>query len=195
MSDPIFIGLDGEMTGTLTNVHQLIQLGLAIPGDMKRGQPQMSKSWDIGWDHPLLDPQAMAVNGFTIDRIEAAPRAEAVDAQILQWLDDRGVTERTSCIPVGWNVASFDMPFVRKTLPLTAELFSRRAVDLNALCFSLHRWPDGQTWKAWKRWSKQHAEERLKEQGIAPQWHDAGYDALASLYEWEFLKRREPRLV
>ena len=189
----MFVALDGEMSGT-TPRHQLIQIGVAVT-------PQQVFVSDIGCGCPLLDPDAMAVNGFTKERVLSGPRAqsrdpdgEGVDDQLYRWLVNLGAEERR-CIPVGWNVGSFDMPFVRRTLPRTATLFGYRAVDLNSACFTLagcfgqvlRKQEPG--WAGWKRMSKRYAERRLAEMGYTATWHDAGYDAQAALLSWEFLKK------
>jgi len=189
----IFFGLDGEMSApNLSDGGRLIQIGVAA------GEPE-------GRDHSLfaslINPgpgytwsmRAEGIHGFRKDEVEAAPVAPEVDNALFSWLLDRGAEEgkRGNIIPIGFNVGAFDMPHVAEVLPLTYSLFSRRTVDLNALCFTL----DGSeynnnpvSWSGWKRLAKNFAERTIHEQGFPGAEHDAGYDALIHLYGWRFLR-------
>lgn len=172
-----FIGVDGEMTGTDgPAVHQLIQIGVATAPD------QVFVS-DIGYEEWSENPESMAVHGLSAERIRAAPRADVVDAELCGWLGDKVVGSGRGLIAVGWNVAAFDLPYVRQYLPRFTSHLSGRSVDLNAVCFTFAG-TAGSRWKSLKRRSKRFAEEQL---GRA-EWHDAGYDAAAALLCWEYFK-------
>ncbi len=143
------------MTGTDGSaVHQLIQIGVATAPD------EVFVS-DIGYEDWNENPESMAVHGLSADRIRAAPRADAVDA----------------------DIAAFDLPYVRSYLPRFTSHLGRRSVDLNAVCFTFAR-TAGSRWKSLKKRSKRFAEEQLD----SAQWHDAGYDAVAALLCWEYFK-------
>lgn len=192
----LFGGLDGEMTGSDIGRWgtRLIQIGAAL-------EDGGTYTADIGWrdGEYTWSEQALQVNGFTHARIQAGRSPAEVDEELAAWLIARGVGPR-SLVPVGFNVGTFDMPFVRATLPDTARLFSYRACDLNTLCFGLHRatiptratrtkpGATPPTWKGWKRMAKRAAEESLTARGIMPAWHDAGYDALAALEAYHYLQ-------
>ena len=90
---------------------------------------------------------------------------------------------------VGWNVGSFDVPFVRKHLPGVASVLSYQSADLNAACFIISE-AQGISYKGLKARAKEYAAEMALKDGLDEAWHDAGYDALASLYAWEYLKMR-----
>lgn len=172
-----FIGVDGEMTGTDGSaVHQLIQIGVATAPD------EVFVS-DIGYDEWRQNEDSMRIHGFSPDRIRAAPRPEAVDTAVTQWLSDKVVGAEKGLIAVGWNVCGFDLPYVRNYLPRLGGFISRRSVDLNGVCFTFAGGA-GSRWKTLKKRSKVYAEERL---GRA-EWHDAGYDAAAALLAWEYFK-------
>jgi hypothetical protein len=101
---------------------------------------------------------------------------------------------RTRLVTVGFNVAAFDHPFFRHALPHTTSLISRRAVDLNALCFALDGWDPNpnittpRTWTGWKRSAKRYANARLTTEGHPGADHDAGWDAAQALYALEYLR-------
>jgi len=106
-----------------------------------------------------------------------------VDEALLTWLVGEGIADKKA-VPVGWNVGSFDMPYVRETLPLSARKFGYRALDLNAVCFTIGEIM-GRSWTSVKGYAKKEAARRI---GGPERWHDAGYDALASIRAWDVLR-------
>src|SRR5271155_3016324 len=132
MTDPlVFMGLDIESTGSeRPPTRQLIQIGVA-------SQTGFVFTSDVGHPHGEFefDPEARKVNGFTDERVEAGPRPLVVDERLTEWLRARDVKAKRG-IAIGWNVGSFDMPFVRHYLPRSSKLFSYRTIDLNAVCMT-----------------------------------------------------------
>jgi len=179
----IFFAVDGEMTGSKSpEEYQLIQIGVA--GERAYDMDDVFVS-DIGYDDGKFKftEEALKVNKFTPERITAGPKPWIVDADLVGWLlDNHGIENK--CIAVGWNVGSFDMPFVRKYLPESAKMFSYRSLDLNSVCFTLAD-VTGFSWSTIKHHAKIFAENTIPG---TPDWHNAGYDALASLRAWEYLK-------
>lgn len=188
VSDPIFVGLDGEMTHTEVNEGgRLCQIGIAFT------ERKMFVS-DIGWGPSdyVANEQSLAVNKFTRSRIEKGPLAEDVDSWLCAYLEGQGGNpEKKILIAIGWNVGAFDMPFVKNALPNSFQFFSRRTEDLTAICFRYHRkiyWEGSYpTWHGWKRMAKDYATTELLKRGIPENEHDAGYDALHGIFCWEFL--------
>jgi len=184
-----YLGLDGEMSGT-TSSHQLIQIGLAIGARDTLGL-------DVGWlaGTYRVDPESLQVNGFDHARIQQGQPPEVVDVACVAWLDLRfpGMHAK-QLIPVGWNVAGFDMPFVRRDLPKLGARLSYRSVDLNAVCFALDgkvaAGTDGQvrprSWEWWKKDVKRLALEAMGA-GVAKP-HDAEWDAVVSLQAFRVLQ-------
>jgi len=199
MRGEVFLGLDGEMTGNKSPAnYQLIQIGVFLPRNLYSGsspdlRTQLFVS-DVGYETWNEMEEAMEVNGFTADRIRAGKRPEDVDQDLVVWLEDWGI-ERKKAVPIGWNVGSFDMPYVRYYLPESSKYFSYRTVDLNSVCFTLAR-ASHFSWTALKSASKRHAEDVMgkgtmpRRTGIVGEsvsWHDAGYDAEASYVAWDYL--------
>lgn len=176
-----FVGIDCEMTGLGgPRVHQLVQVGVAI-------SIQEVFSSDLGYGDWNEDPNAMRANGFTSERIRAAPRSAEVDREVVSWLGLRASSDPEGLIAVGWDVAAVDLPYISHYLPGLAGLLSRQSVDLNAVCFTIAG--DASTgWKSLRRKAERHAEEEL---GRAD-WHDAGFDAAAALSSWHYLKTLIP---
>lgn len=197
-----FFGLDGEMTGNdLAGGDRLIQIGVATHTDNDGNvvaTPELfcamlnpgPHTWSI---------RAQAVHGFTPEQVAAASPAADVDAELEAWLLAHGLTagQREGYV-IGFNVGSFDLPFLQVSLPRTFALLSYRSVDLNALCLTLDGIPiDGPgtaptSWSGWKRLAKTYAERVIAAHGTAygagNVEHDAGYDALMAVHAWRYLR-------
>ena len=189
-----FFGLDGEMTSAdLSEGGHLCQIGLAARVNGNELDVYSSVIGPRSEDGAEVqrDPKAMAVHGIPWSAIVSASPPWVVDAYTLGWLRGHGAEadNRGRTVVVGWGVGTFDMPFVRATLPRTAALISRRYVDLNAVCFALgglHA--GGPKMNGWKRMSKRYAEESLQKKRVTGGWHDAGYDAAAALESFDYLR-------
>lgn len=175
---PVFVGLDCEMTGTNIDLHELCQVGAAST----EGEVFTS---DIRCRLDRVNPDSMAVHGIDPGWLrEGAPAKHLVDEQLAYWLVQT-LNTRRKVIPVGWGVSYFDMPWVRKYLPRSAEYFSRRSVELGTVCYTIGA-TFGMSPDTLKRKAKRYAENKNTD---IHTWHNAGYDALASLLAWEYLMK------
>jgi len=187
----LLLGIDGEMSDSdLSSGAVLLQIGLC---DQYGNTFESLIGHSEGW---YKSEEASAVHCIPDEDILLAQRAGAVDERLRAWLDERledaiarGVhTGLRPFIPLGWNVGGFDMPFVRKFLPLSCELISRRSLDLNALCHSFEQsWVTYQgerkSFNQWKQLAHDYAEKILGDTN----WHDALYDAQAGMEAHNFL--------
>lgn len=174
-----YVGLDGEMSGTeLNEGARLIQIGLALENGLS--YVSYINPGEMSWSY-----EAEEVHGISQDRIPSFENAADVDASATAFLIEAGADpkQRIKTIPVGWNVGSFDMPFLKQTLPNTYKMFSRRTVDLNAICFALDG-ANGYSASYYKDRSKRYAIEKIGYEDA----HDAGWDAKMSLYCFEYLR-------
>ena len=64
-------------------------------------------------------------------------KASEVDEEISEWIRERGTQYVVTRKPMGLNVGTFDLPFLRERLPLVAESLSYQCVDLNALYIAI----------------------------------------------------------
>lgn len=186
----LYLGIDGEMTSAeLSQGGKLCQIGVAT----KEGT-LFSKV--IGWDKGTYqaEPTAMAVHGISESIIESATRGPVVDDELYSWLVAQGAdpSVRGRVIPIGFNVAAFDVPFIREALPRSNSLLSRRTIDLNAVVMTMANAGilyngSAPGWSGWKRLAKRAAVDKLKTMGYEENQHDAGYDALMAIFAWEWL--------
>lgn len=179
MSDKfITLGLDLETSGSTHDRHVPIQIGIYVDAHLIS---EYIGGWD--WNEWEWDEEAEEVHGIPKETLQSHPPVNIVDGGVAARLWHLVKEQRMNRIPVGWNVAGFDMPFVRRWMPLTASLLSYRSLDLNAICFYLDGL-GGKTWKDHKRAAKQYANAFID----ASQRHDAGEDAKAAIYELHYLR-------
>ena len=180
-----FVGLDGEMSGSeIDKGAALIQIGFALWNKENVEMIHMNMNpGEMTWSE-----EAEKVHNIPISSVKKSSAVEQVDKNAYEWLFKRGLRPeyRTTQIAVGFNVGSFDMPFLRKYMPLTASLFSRRTVDLNALCFALDG-KHGLNSLEYKKQAKSYAIKQIGPIGLAE--HNAGYDSLIHLYGYRYLSK------
>jgi hypothetical protein len=180
----LYLGLDGEMSSSeLKDGGRLIQIGIAT-------EDGVSLSYLMNPGECQWSEVAFGVHGITLESLQSAPLPDEVDEQLYEQLILLGANprNRSKTVPVGWNVGAFDMPFVQNSLPKSFSLFSRRTVDLNALCFALdHKEENGMPVNAetWKKHSKAYAIAKIGSENQ----HDAGWDSLMHIYCFEYLKK------
>jgi DNA polymerase III epsilon subunit-like protein len=180
-----FLGCDIETTGSdFTDRIKTINIGVydLLTGDLFRS--------DIGWPEGSFDmvSEASAVHGITKERILSAPSALSVEMDLDRWLDAHGVGLKRG-IAIGFNVGVFDMPFIRRDLPVAAARFSYRCIDLNAVCFALAESLDV-SWMSVKEKAKKAARNQMVFTGspvsqLKP--HDGGWDAMEAALAYKFL--------
>lgn len=164
----IYMGLDIETTGTSPQ-SELIQIGLYIDDDTKYVS-DVGHRGNFHWE-----PKAFEVNSFTFERIWDGPPAFEVDSALETFLLELCKEYSVSTwqfIPVGFNVGSFDIAFVRKTFPLFFTLLGYRTIDLNALL--LASYADEVSYKQRKEDIKATVIPEIQSSG---KLHDALYDA------------------
>ncbi len=135
MRDFDIISLDLETSGTKTGEdHTILSLGAVRVSDL---EPFYA---DVRHKSLVVCPEAMRINGIDITKVDDTRRMtmHRVDEAFREWLkSDPFYKEgnRYTLIPMGMNVGTFDMDFVRKYLPKSADLFGYRSMDLNSMIF------------------------------------------------------------
>ena len=187
------VGLDIETTGSQLDSSRTLQVAIALGSkvycrDVGNYHPKFLWPHDDGgpdWTRSYwrVDPDALKVNHWTKERYEAAQDHSEVDLILSDRLQhDEGFSPK-SLIAVGWNVAGFDMPFVRRDLPRIASFFHYRTIDLNACVFMLTG--GGRPYDELKARLKELAATALGRSD----WHDAGFDAAAALTVFKILRK------
>ena len=185
----MFIAIDGETTGKdITKGSALIQIGAAVYRDGQLHSTHLTfnpKDPDMVWSK-----EAEEVHKISLEQIKNAELdASQVDDFLYDWLIKNEVNPEKSYnnVAVGWNVASFDMPYIKKYLPKTFKLFSYNTVDLNAVCVALSGKKRLST-KEWKSAAKTYARTICPErEGYGE--HNAERDSVMSLGCFNFLRK------
>lgn len=180
-----FAGIDGEMTGSNCEKHSLIQIGIAFSNDI-------TFSSYIGWSNFEYNPESLEVIGIDPEDIKTFPIAAEVDDNICKWLDGMGIEEHT-IIPVGWEVAAFDRPFIKKALPRFYKYLHHHSVELNSIMYTfgdvmpyLGERPNSHIWKKMAKFAGTF---NIKvNEGRWPKVHNAEDDALMSWHSWNWAR-------
>lgn len=188
-----YIGLDLECTGSNFNLHSICQLGLATR--LPNGEVKMFSS-DVGRPagRYLWEDAALKVNGFTHERIQAGPSWDDVNPKALDFLAQYAPTTPQRLRTVGWNVAAFDLKFVENESPALMSRLHYRHVELNSIndtvAVILQRDAD-KVKKQAKMWAGEQVLKLFPQFGQDGQisWHDAGFDAAAALFAWQWYIR------
>lgn len=184
-----YVGLDIEASGSdLTAGHRIIQLGIAVWNEDMNLPSVFGEKVAIPDDAPWSFI-AQKVHGIPREELKGAMTAEEVARKALFFLEHeltggKHPLEPRSLIAVGWNVAGFDMAFLRAQMPTLAAVFSHRTVDLNAPLFVLAR-ASGRGFKHMKKLAKEYAAAQIGWDEAL--WHSADYDALAHLWAERFI--------
>jgi hypothetical protein len=180
----LFVGLDGEMSAPdMDQGGQLIQFGLAVKsaGAIQSISFLIKPTEEMYWDEKaakvhLIPYEVVHMYGTT---------PEIADDALYRWLVSHGANpkNRAKTVPVGFNITGFDLPFVKKTLPKTFSLLSRRTGELNGMLWLLNG-KDGHNFESWKKKAMTYAEDNLED--YVP--HDAEWDAKRHLLCYEYLQ-------
>lgn len=134
MRDFDIISLDLETSGLDVHENTILSVGCVRLSDLT------SFYADVRHKSLNVSPEAMRVNKIDITTVDDAKRKalSQVDLVLRDWLrSDPFYKEGKTytLIPMGMNVGTFDMTFVRKYFPKSAALFGYRSIDLNTLAF------------------------------------------------------------
>lgn len=175
----ILAGLDIETTGLDPyKHHRIIQIGVAI----NREDAKFRYTCDIFPEGQMvIDPDAMKINGFTTSRIYHAASTTEVDEDLATLLG--GHYKPGELTPVGWNVGGFDMGFIKKEMPETAQYFAYRTLDLTGVAM-MHELRTGKPYRD----LKVEMAAKIAEILGRDQRHDALYDAEAALVAVDLFK-------
>lgn len=185
------VGLDIETSGSDANVHEVLQVGASF-GPFRDFSSYIKPPADCVWD-----PEAKALLGWPDNLLDDAPSTHEVDAALARFLTQNGPLHRV--VPVGWNVGSFDVPFLRLNgFGATSKILGYQALDLNSLTFSVvaaESRMNGSTFecesfKGVKDAAKKFAKDVLDTRGDRRVPHDGLSDAQAALLEHRYLTAR-----
>ncbi len=193
----MLLGFDLETTGSDPLNDLPIQIGFAV----RRNDTIRMFRMDIGgwaWKTMPWSTEAFGVHGITKERLMNALHYRMVDTLASEWLGQNlGGLSRNKVHATGWNVAGFDLPFLRRFLPKSLACISYRTVDLNAPL--LLAADSNARFRKIKSGLKKRAQATAEEWIEARRdlveeadmtWHDAGFDAITALLVAEEMQER-----
>lgn len=176
----VIAGIDIETTNSNPDTGGILSIGIFIPMQNEDIEfyGTVTPPRDVEWSY-----EACKVNGFTPEHIGEYHNYYWLDYYICAWLERYGFSPQRRLLPVGWNVGSFDMQYIRRYLPNLYKRCNYNCIDLNSIVSTLILcgWEP-----AVKRLVKEEADQLL---GNVDR-HNALYDAKAALMELELLKQR-----
>ncbi len=184
--------------------HAPIQLGICAPnGDSASWYINAPWAWDnehsapirggLGIDWWLWDDRAFEVHGITKEQLtQEGKDIHTVNVEAVEFIKARSQVWKGQRKLVGWNVGSFDVPFLRKHLLGIASELSYQSADLNAITFAIAE-ARGINFGALKDQAHiagANGADNILGTGDRHHAHDAGWDAVAALGAWDYLKKR-----
>jgi hypothetical protein len=186
-TDLLFYGLDIETTSTRIE-GELIQIGIYVDSELYYVS-------DVGHRGNIYyEASALQVNQFTWERIFGGTPAFTVDAALEKFMfkvaSKYPGVKYQNMIPVGLNIASFDIPFIKKTLSRFSRLLSYRSADVNAVLYSMT--DNLEEYVHLKNVVREEARLLTTVEGAE---HDALYDAELGLIMLHLLKERQKSVL
>lgn len=125
--------IDCETTGLTAGIHEVCQVSFILIND---NLEQVAKFTSLVRPRRLglIDADAMAVHGISMEDLLAAPTSEEVRGAFLEWWNDLG---QNRVYPCGWNY-QFDRDFLRMFFGQVEyeSLFYYKAVDVYSIAYA-----------------------------------------------------------
>lgn len=126
MIDFSIISVDLETSSSDVRDGTLLTIGLV---NYETGE---SRYYEARHQKLMVIPGAMKVNKISVADLDSSRRMplEDIDKEVVAWLNKFKMP-----IPMGMNVGSFDMDFIKHYLPNTYKVFGYRSQDLNSIFY------------------------------------------------------------
>ena len=182
------IGLDIETSSNDTYLGEIIQIGVAFKNNNEFQTIEYNLFFDLtNWDDKnwsinaeevhKITKESLALNKYTYDSTEK---------EIILLLD-KTFGENSIIIPVGFNVGSFDLQFIKNKMPNLYNRLSYRSIDLNSLfLFNNLKNYDYNEFISMKKNTKLDIIEDIKES----KEHNASFDAKLAILILEKLEKQ-----
>ena len=173
------IGLDIETSTNNPQTGFILQIGIANFKDDKI----VTKEWLVNyptsfWNGENWSNESGHIHQISKDKLQSEGlNNEDLDLLTYTYLKD--LNQEGLFIPVGFNVGSFDLLFIKKAMPKLNSLISHRTIELNSL-FLLHFKKGGyikENWVDYKNAVISNQISKLNENKL----HSAGFDAKLAL--------------
>jgi oligoribonuclease (3'-5' exoribonuclease) len=173
------IGLDIETSSSDLNYGEILQLGVSY----KINEEYYSTEYNIFFDKLIWHDLNWSKESENVHKITKKSLTknkdtyDSVQSKIINLLNNT-FGEESIIVPVGFNVGSFDLQFIKSKMPILYKRLSYRVIDLNSLFLykSLSNY-DYNEFIEIKKNAKLDIIESLSEK----KEHNASYDAMLAL--------------
>ena len=172
--DCIPLGLDIETSTGNPAYGEILSIGAYDPS--RKGKKYFYK--EIRHKKLVVEPKAFEVNKIDITGLYklALTNLSTCDTLLSNWIGNRDY------MPVGFNVGTFDMKFIERTMPKSSNSLGYRSMDLNALCLFI-AYKTGKPYYAIKAKMKKVAIEQAREVTFKKLPGNAKYDEHHGLFD------------
>lgn len=128
------IGLDIETSSSDLNYGEILQLGVAY----KINEEYYTTEYNLFFDKSIWHDKNWSKESENVHKITKKSLTknkdtyDSVQSKIINLLNNI-FGERSIIIPVGFNVGSFDLQFIKSKMPILYSRLSYRVIDLNSL--------------------------------------------------------------
>lgn len=180
------IGLDIETSNSDINYGEILQLGVAY----KINEEYHTNEYNLFFDKSIWHDKNWSKESENVHKITKKSLTknketyDSVQSKIINLLNNT-FGEESIIVPVGFNVGSFDLQFIKSKMPILYSRLSYRVIDLNSLFLykSLSNY-DYNEFIENKKNAKLDIIESLSEKNE----HNASYDAKLALLILEKIK-------
>jgi oligoribonuclease (3'-5' exoribonuclease) len=181
MSEMIIpIGLDIETSTNNTLSGVIIQIGVAFYKNNEIYSEQWSVKYPISyWNNDNWSLESSQVHNISKQYLDqSSNNIEELDAILYNYL--KSLNSEAIFIPVGFNVGSYDLMFIKKEMPKLHSILSHRTIELNTLFLIQSKKGDyiNRNWSEKKKHTINKIIAKLGENKL----HSAGFDALLALH-------------
>lgn len=181
------ISLDLETSGSNCEEFTILSMGLVRLSDMS------SFYQEVRHDSLMVSPEATRIHNLDLSTRDDRnlPTMFQADIALREWITQgKDAPKKNYLIPMGMNVGTFDMAFVRKYLPKSADLFGYRSLDLNAILF-LDSLIKGRSYEKTKKAAKMVGDSYAHHYVPDLKPHNALYDAFSNVGVLHFVAETE----
>ena len=177
--------LDIETSGTDPIKHSILSIGMVVSLNGLVDYQSFYK--EIKYEELLINPSAIEVNGFDFTSQAGRIPLLQTDEEAVSFIK-RYYKPDIKPIPIGLNIAGFDMQFIHRHMPLLSNRLRRKTVELNSLIYILAE-KHSKDFKELKYKLVKEADERTTVMALGVEKHNALYDAVFNMNLYFMIKR------
>ncbi|OGH99803.1 MAG: hypothetical protein A2287_07505 [Candidatus Melainabacteria bacterium RIFOXYA12_FULL_32_12] len=177
--------LDIETSGTDPIKHSILSIGIVI--SLNGLEDYQSFYREIKYNELLIMPSAIEVNGFDFTSQSNRISLLKTDEEAVSFIKKYYKSD-IKPIPIGLNIAGFDMQFIHRWMPLLSNRLSGKSIELNSFMYLLAE-KHSKKFKELKEELTKEADNRTKALALGVEKHHALFDAVFNLNLYLMIKK------